>query len=98
MRIIQLKVEANHHAFKIMTTESPLKNNLEMNLSLGTVLMTLPLSFLTDSFHKSLTFSRIKLQCLSKDLTLAISLWLLRHDMTTGVLLLTAFWSKDMGP
>lgn len=87
-----------YYAFKIITTESPLKNILETNRSFDTDFIFLPLLFLTDSVHNSLTFSNIKLQCLSKALTFPINLWLLRHETTTGVLLFMAFWINDMGP
>ena len=85
-------------AFKMMIMESPLRKSLEMNRSLEIDLIFFPLLFLTVSVHNSFTFSNTKLQCLSNALTFAISLWLLRHDMTIGVWLFTAVCINDIGP
>lgn len=80
-----------HYAFTTITTESPLKNNLDTNLSFDTEFTTLPLPFLTLSVHNSFTFSNTILQWRSNAFTLATILWLFRHDITTGVLLSKAF-------
>jgi hypothetical protein len=82
----------------MITTESPLKNIFDTNRSFDTDFIFFPLLFLMDSVHNSLTFSNIKLQCLSNAFTLPTNLWLLRHETTTGVLLFMAFWINDIGP
>merc|ERR1719347_2464596 len=71
-------------------TESPLRNILEMNLSLLTGLdFFLPLPVFGTSVHISFTFSSTMLQCLSKALTLANSFLLFLQLMRTWVLFLT---------
>ena len=61
-------------SFQYNNHRIPLKNNFEMNRSLGTLFIFFPLLFLMSSDHKSLTFSKTKLQCLSNALTFPINL------------------------
>lgn len=71
---------------------------LLINLSLLTGLPFFPLLFRGVSVHISLTFSSTILQCLSKALTLASSLRLLRHEIRTWVCERTAVCRMDSGP
>lgn len=79
-------------------TESPLRNILEINLSLFTARPFFPSARRGISVHISLTFSSTMLQCRSKALTRASSLRLLRQEIRTWVCWRTAVWSKESGP
>merc|ERR1719341_182810 len=71
-------------------TESPLRNILEMNLSLFTgFAFFFPLPVFGSSVHISFTPSRTMLQCLSKALTRPKSFLLFLQLMRTWVLFLT---------
>jgi len=71
---------------------------LLINRSLLTGLPFFPPANLGVSVHISFTFSRTILQCLSKALTRASSLRLLRHEIKTCVCERTAVCRIDRGP
>ena len=80
-------------------TESPLRNILEMNLSLFTgAAFFAPFPVFGTSVQISLTFSSTMLQCRSKALTRANSLRLLRQLISTCELVFTLCVSTDRGP
>ena len=79
-------------------TESPLKNILDIYLSLFTGCAFFPLLPLGTSVHISRAFSKTIFICLSKALTLAKIFLLFLNDIRTCAFALTVLVNKEKGP